>query len=309
VVIALSAFALGVGLASGPAASAAPPRGFLHVFDYDRSAPLRARTTLQGQNDIARVEHVTFLGAGGERVPALVSRPRSARGRTPCLLEGHRLTSSKDEIFAAIADIYAARGVTVMSIDARYHGERQGIGPLRAASRLDTMYKLFRYTVIDMRRALDYLGQRRICDPARTGYEGESLGGFMGSMLIGADRRIKAAALFVSGADWRIYLSHTAVWMNGPLSGDRLNAAVRKLGPLDPKYWIPRADGRPVFIASGRQDYATPFVAAQALHRAAREPKQIVIYNGGHDIEEPHGARVRRAAALFFNRTLHIRTG
>ena len=75
----------------------------------------------------------------------------------------------------------------MFAIDARYHGERQGIGPLRAIARLDTLYKLFRLTVIDMRRALDYLDSRGFCDPARIGYEGRSMGGFMGSMLIGAD--------------------------------------------------------------------------------------------------------------------------
>ena len=54
----------------------------------------------------------------------------------------------------------------MFAIDARYHGERQGIGVLRAIARLDTLYKMFRLTVIDMRRALDYLDSRGFCDPA-----------------------------------------------------------------------------------------------------------------------------------------------
>ena len=186
-------------------------------------------------------------------MPALLSVPKNAHGRIPCILYGHQLTSNKEEVLAEFGDAYAARGVALMAIDARYHGERKGIGPIKAVSQLDTMYKMFQLTVIDMRRALDYLDSRGICDPARVAYEGRSVGGLMGSMLIGSDPRIKAAVLYVSGADWRIYLTKSFVFLGGNLSGAKLETAVRKLAPLDPKIWIARAAGRPVFMANGRK--------------------------------------------------------
>jgi dipeptidyl aminopeptidase/acylaminoacyl peptidase len=251
---------------------------------------------------------VTYLGTDGERVPALLMRPNGARGRTPCVIGGHWLTGSKDEVFAEKADEYASRGVTLFAIDARYHGERQGnVGPLDSVARLDTLYNLFRMTVLDMRRGLDYLDSQKLCDPARTGYEGRSMGGFTGSMLIGADRRIKAAVLLVSGANWRTYLSKSWVMLGGNLRGKRLNTAVKKLAPIDPKRWIPRARGRAVFMAAGRKDDATPIASARALHRAARKPKKVIVYNGGHDIEEPHGTRVYKAATAFLKKHLRLR--
>jgi uncharacterized protein len=277
------------------------------VFDYDASAPLQATTRLAAETDLTRISKVTFRGAEGQRVPALLGRPKRASRSGPCVLVGHPLTGSKDEEFAEKADAYAARGVTMFAIDARYHGERQGIGPIRAVARLDSLYNLFRLTVIDMRRALDYLDSRGFCDPARIGYEGRSMGGFMGSMLIGADARIKAGAFLVSGADWRVYLTRSWVVLGGNLRGARLKAAVRRLDPIDPRHWIGRAAGRPVFMAAGRRDDATPFASAQALHRAARRPKEVLVYNGGHDIEEPHGTRVRRAVAAFMKRHLGLR--
>ncbi len=133
------------------------------------------------------------------------------------------------------------------------------------------------------------------------------MGGFMGSMLIGADTRIKAAVFLVSGADWRLWLSKSYVPLGGNLSGARLKAAVRRLDPIDPKHWIGRAAGRPVFMAAGRLDDATPIASARALHRAARQPKQVLIYNGGHDMEEPFGTRIRRASAAFLTRHLKLR--
>jgi len=292
-------------IALSAAPDAAPPKP--DVFDYNARAPLKATTKLAAETDVTRIFKVTFRGAEGQRVPALLGRPKGASGSGPCVLVGHPATGSKEEEFSDKADAYAARGVTMLAIDARYHGERQGIGVLRAIARLDTLYKLFRLTVIDMRRALDYLDSRGLCDPARIGYEGRSMGGFVGSMLIGVDPRIKAGAFLVSGANWRVYLKQSWVMLGGNVSGARLTAAVRKLDPIDPRHWIGRADGRAVFLAAGRLDDATPIASARALHRAAKKPKEVLVYNGGHDIEEPHGTRVRRAVAAFLGRHLKLR--
>jgi dienelactone hydrolase len=277
------------------------------VFSYDRSAPLAATARFDSETDAGRIHRISFRGARGDRVPGLIIRPKDVAGPGPCVLAGHYLTSNKEEVFAEKADAYAARGVTLLALDARYHGERQaGVGPEAAVARLGTLYNLFRLTVIDMRRGLDYLGRRGLCDPDLVGYEGRSLGGFMGSMLIGADPRVKAAVLLVSGGDWRTYLARSWVALGGNLRGARLNAAVRKLAPIDPVRWIPRARGRAVFMAAGRRDDATPFASAKALHRAAREPKEVLVYDGGHDIEEPHGTRVARAASAFLQRHLQL---
>jgi len=52
---------------------------------------------------------------------------------------------------------------------------------------------------------------------------------------------------------------------------------------------------------------ATALLLLRALHRAARQPKEVLVYDGGHDMEEPYGTRVRRAAAAFLGRHLHLR--
>ena len=294
-----------VSVFSGPAVVAEGAGG---VFDYDKNTPLEATATKAQATDFALVQKVTFKAADGTTVPALLSVPKTAKGRSACIISGHPFTGTKEEVFGEFSEAYAARGVVLMAIDARYHGERQVIGPLKAAAELDTMYKLFQLTVIDLRRALDYLDWRGICDPARVGFEGRSLGGFMGAMLIGADPRIKAAVLYVSGADWRTFLPIQPVWLGGYVTGTKLDAAVRKLGPIDPKMWIARAAGRPVFMANGRLDDAVPLAAAKALHAAAGKPKEIVIYDGGHDTEEPFHTRVYAASAAFFKKYLGIPT-
>lgn len=296
--------ALGAIFASAALATERP----IGVFDYDKGKPLSATVAKEPGTDLARIEKITFKAADGTPVPALLSLPKNANGRVACILSGHPFSGTKEEVFAEFSDAYAARGVALMAIDARYHGERSGIGPMNAAADLDAMYKLFQLTVIDMRRALDYLESRGICDAAKVGYEGRSLGGFMGAMLMGADPRIKAAVLYVSGADWRTFLAGQGLWLGGYVTGSKLDAAVRKLAPIDPKIWIGRAAGRPVFMANGSRDDAIPLASAKALHAAAGQPKEIVIYDGGHDTEEPFRARVYTASAAFFKKHLRIPT-
>src|SRR4051794_37713708 len=251
-----------LGLVAPPSVAASkPPAGFQKVFDYDRSAPLKPTAKLQPdmETENVRVQKVSYLGEGGERVPALLSLPKKGKGRMPCVLEGHGLTLSKEEGFGDNAERYGVLGAAVFAIDARYHGERAaGVGGEAAAAKLETTYQLYRLTVIDMRRGLDYLAQRGICDPKRVGYEGYSLGGFMGSMLIGADTRVKAGVFYVSGADWRTLFSTSDVYFGGRQTGKPLARAVKRMAPLDPQYWIPRAKGRAVFMANGRQDERTP---------------------------------------------------
>lgn len=308
VVFAAVACAAAAVLGAAPA-TAKPPRGFAKSFDYDRRAPLKATAVLmpESETETVRVQKVTYLGEGGARVPALLSLPKKGKGRIPCVLEGHGLTLSKEEGFGDNAERYGARGVAVFAIDARFHGERAGaIGGEAAAAKLATTYQLYRLTVIDMRRGLDYLAQRGLCDPKRTGYEGYSMGGFMGSMLIGADARIKAGVFYVSGADWRKIFSASDVYFGGRLTGKRLAAAVKRMAPLDPQYWIPRAKGRAVFMANGRLDERTPFASALALQRAAGQPKQIVNYPGGHDIEEEFRPKVFGASFAFLAKYLRF---
>src|SRR3954452_12628840 len=155
----IAAVLCGAPAAPVPSAAANAPSGFQKVFDYDRGAALKPTAVFQpdAETENVRVQKVTYLGEGGERVPALLSLPKKGKGRIPCVLEGHGLTLTKEEGFGDNAEKYGARGAAVFAIDARFHGERAGaIGGEAAAAKLDTTYELYRLTVIDMRRGLDY---------------------------------------------------------------------------------------------------------------------------------------------------------
>ncbi len=54
------------------------------------------------------------------------------------------------------------------------------------------------------------------------------------------------------------------------------------LGQLDPVTYAPYISPRPVWMINGRQDFIVPPAAAQALQDAARDPKKVLWYDGGH---------------------------
>ena len=267
------------------------------TFAYDTGEPLdprierRSRTTAD-----ARIEWLTYAGGDGERVPALFAVPRDARLPLACVIVGHGFRGDKESF--PIWDMLGRVGFATFAIDARSHGQRRDAAVLdQVATDPALLADMLRQTVIDMRRGIDYLATRTECDPERIGYVGASMGGFLGSMLAGADVRVQAPVLLVSGADWETMLgSEVAQRFRREASPQDVERAREVLDPVDAKHWIGRISPRPVLMVNGDRDTSVPPDSARALHRAAREPKQVVWYEGGHAI--PSGAERDRVLGI-----------
>lgn len=54
------------------------------------------------------------------------------------------------------------------------------------------------------------------------------------------------------------------------------------LSPLNPDRWVGRITPRPLLLMIGRADPIVSPAAARLTERAAREPKTVVLYRGGH---------------------------
>jgi fermentation-respiration switch protein FrsA (DUF1100 family) len=291
---------------------AEPPPGYEHVFDYNRSVPLKASLKLRKKLRYARIYDTTYRAVDGQRVPGILVLPRGKRvgKKYACVTMGHGLGATKELVANGPTIAFLAkRGIGVFAIDARYHGARGSETLARErAQRPASLYEMFRLTVIDTRRGIDFLLAKTGCDPKRLGYIGLSMGGLLGAMLAGVDDRIAATALLVSGGDWRTIFMGTSVLLNGPLKrGAQLNVAVRKLAPLDPKFWVRRIAPRPVFFAAGRKDEFLPFRAAEIEQANARRPKTIHNFDGGHFIEPPYARDVYGAAFGFIVKALRAR--
>jgi cephalosporin-C deacetylase-like acetyl esterase len=155
----------------------------------------------------------------GERVPAVIWAPESARGHRPLVLMGHGGSQHKKiGSLAARAKIYARKfGYAVLAIDAPGHGDRitreeaaklaeevgarvRGESSAPPFTLMKTMTERARRAVpewkatLDAVQALDFVGAHE-----RVGYWGVSMGTALGVPFVAAEPRIKCAVFGLAG--------------------------------------------------------------------------------------------------------------
>ena len=274
------------------------------LFDYDASQPLLEDLKLMHEMPQYRQYHLSFYSANGQRVTALYYEPIKARKPFPAIVCVHGAAGSKEDIKIAY-DFFATRGFAVLAIDAALHGERavEHINALRAD--WYTLRHIYAQTVLDLRRAVDWLETRPAVDPSRIGYFGVSMGTIIGSTFCGVDKRIAAAALIIGGADFHLFLRHSQlpgiVILRNYATEAELDAVADSLAPVDPQYFVGRIAPRPAMFMNGRQDYAISPEAGARLQDLAGEPKETYWYDGGH---LPPFDQVMLRTANFFKKHL-----
>jgi fermentation-respiration switch protein FrsA (DUF1100 family) len=240
-------------------------------FAPDASEPLgvwtRAGRSLAAHADL-RVLAFEF-SSRGDRVPGRLLLPPAGRPPFPLVLLQHGAGGSKSaDYLDAAAGPWVRGGAAVASIDFPLHGERADaklsealLRALADVSRLGAGEQLWvsfaRQAVIDLRRGLDALATLPELDPARTAYAAFSLGSIVGSLFCAHDPRPRAAALAIGGGGF------------GPAE-------------VDPARHIRGFAPRPVLFVNATRDERIPRRAAEALHQAAGEPKQVLWFETTH---------------------------
>jgi len=256
------------------------------LLNYDAKLPLKAEVKDLGVNGKgAHTYHITYLSSHNEKVPGLFMLPPNAAGKLPCIILQHGLGGSKDSM-KGLAEAMLDAGYACFAIDAKYHGERKGQLPILAL--LDYPCEVrdsFAQTVVDLRRAVDYLQTREDIDGSRIGYAGVSMGAMLGAMAAGVDTRIQCPVLIVGGANWDLILKDTTLTLatNGKLkNADSRREVTDILAPMDPVLYVGLISPRPVLMINGEKDTVVSPAANKALQAAAKEPKKVVWYPGSH---------------------------
>jgi pimeloyl-ACP methyl ester carboxylesterase len=244
--------------------------------------PLAATIAATRRERLVNVQEIAYASRDGSRVPALLAIPQGIPPRG-CLIWEDGLGSRKEDS-AFVWQGAAQIGLATFSIDLRDHGERAVAStPLsRVVREPAALAALVRGTVSDLERGVDYLETRPEC-AHNIGYAGLSLGGIIGTVFAAMDKRVRVAVLMSTPPTWRALVTSTDEILPGVVrSPTRLRAALRILAPLDPDAWIGQIAPRPLLLLSGRSDTIVPPHAARALQAAARRPKTVVTYDGGH---------------------------
>lgn len=259
---------LAAGIAILLVSSSYAQQAAVELYARDTNQPLNAEVTVAEDTADWTVYHVLYDSTNGERVPALVSIPKTGEKPYPLLMLQHGLGGSKDVAYVRLPALALAKaGYATLRIDAHSHGER-----VPANIEGDTMARVFLLvqgggwvqSIVDMRRGLDYCATRDDIDMDRIGYLGVSMGAIMGGVLCGVDDRIDAVVLMLGG-------SVAALLPQFPES-------------LDPATYIANFAPRPLLMLNGKRDPIIPPIAAQRLYDAAKDPKRIVWYDTGHTL-------------------------
>ncbi|MEM2248937.1 MAG: alpha/beta fold hydrolase [Candidatus Bathyarchaeia archaeon] len=263
-------------------------RDFRRYYEYDRALPLNVHEEVIEDKDNYKLIKVYFDSVNNERVPGLLMLPKRD-GKVPCVIFLHGYGGSKDDI-RRVADVVAREGYALMAIDAKYHGERREIGKELFSPDINISVNGIIQTVIDLRRAVDYLETKPEIDIERVGYVGGSMGGILGAIFIGVEPRIKAAALIVAGGNMSLMIRESKHYTMPKIREyiRRENVSYeelqRVLDPIDPINFIGYFSPRPIVFHLGKYDEDVPAESGRQLYERAGEPKQVYWYDTGHNV-------------------------
>lgn len=261
-------------------------QNLLDFYAYDNSAPLEARLvpTTGGTAQLDEFQ-LTFRSVRRELVTGVFYLPKTATDstRTRCLLWLHGYGGDKTIVSEALS-VLGQFGFALLALDAEYHGDRKQPGKnIYGLDLVENRYALAQ-TIIDYRRALDFLETLPQIDPQRIGLLGASMGGILGALLAGVDERVKVAIIVAGGGGWSEIVRQSQIAPAEPvreyLNGN-FKVAPRLFDPVDPIHLIHRVRSpRALQMHHGDLDTIVPFSAGTALFDRAGDPKEFWTYPG-----------------------------
>ena len=245
------------------------------LFSYDVNAPLNLQKTVEANPNGIEVSAISYDSPDGGRVTGLLFDPLARSGSRPGIVLMHGAPGNARQMIGQGVTL-AMHGAVVIVIDAPF-ARRSGTWRQFSVQDRDEQIQLMK----DLQRAVDVLRARPNVDAARIAYLGVSYGGAMGAQFVGTERRLKAAVLEV--ADGGLVSHETSPGEPGlaSLSCAARVAWFRAMIPIEPIRFIPYAT-MPLLLQNGKMDQLVPIADAEALHRAAPEPKTIRWYDAGH---------------------------
>ena len=187
-------------------------KAILRFYEYNRDLPLEVRIVEKKEYPQGVREKFVFRGTRGFLVPGYLEIPSEAPEPYPCVLLLHGWSGAKDRWWrdggyisgGEARKALLASGYAVLALDAPAHGDRiaenayalvndyveEGVPTHRNFFALE---EICAQSVVDYRRALDYLGTRAEIDTCRVGLLGYSMGGWQSFPLTAVDKRIKVA--------------------------------------------------------------------------------------------------------------------
>jgi dienelactone hydrolase len=221
---------------------------------------------------------------------ARVWEPAEREAPGPAAILLHWLGGRFDAL-EAVGRRLAENGVTALMLYLPGYGPREPKGGERRGNRLprqdlESAFASMRQSVMDVRRAGDWLASRRGVEPSRIGLVGISLGSIVGSLALGVDDRFGRSVFFIGGGDVPAVVFHgskeTAAARDRLVeegwSVDRLREAWKDAEPLT---FAGRVRPEEVLLVNAESDEVIPRACTERLHAAMGGP-ELRWFAGGH---------------------------
>jgi dienelactone hydrolase len=246
----------------------------LHLFAYDRAAPLELQSSPIGEEGEVAIHGISYASPRGGRVNGRLFVPRG-EGPFAGVILAHGAPGNA-EAFTGRAVYIARHGAVVIAIDAPFN--RRPGGPMTLTPR-DSVEQV--QLIVDLQRAVDVLLARPDVDSARLAYVGRSYGGATGALFAGVERRLKTYIL--ASADGGITTRFVGPNAPTPPPGQEAQARawLAAMQPIEGLRFVGRANA-PIFFQNGRQDPVVTPERAEALHAAAPAQKEVRWYEAPH---------------------------
>ncbi len=255
-------------------------------FEYDREVPLDARSYDREQCETFIREKIVFYNTRDHRVPGYLAVPTDLPPPYPAVFLLHGLGASNEDWWNGSSDeerfagVLLSSGYAVFALDVPYHGERTHNSDYESAwsliavsGRVNQYREMLVQSVLEHRRAIDYLTTRSEIDVAHIGVFGCSIGGLVTYILSAIDLRIKAAVAAAACPMSDFYIDYLG-W------GD---TAKERLAPVAPRNHAPAIKHAAFLMLNGKQDQYGTVEEIRSLHGLVGAPsKELVFFDSGH---------------------------
>jgi len=191
------------------------------------------------------------------------------------------ITAGDQSVSRMIAALLARNKIAALFVQMAYYGPRRPPGSNLKMLSTDVNHTMaaVRQTVLDVRRATAWLGERREIDPKQLGILGTSLGSFVGALTAEMEPRLKKVVILLGGGglvdayyDDPRGATFRKIWETLGGSKDKL---VKLIAPVDPLTCAANLKDRDVLMIAGKRDEIVPPKCAQALWEATGKQKIV----------------------------------
>jgi dienelactone hydrolase len=267
----------------------------IHLFDYDSSQPLDIQDKVIQESSEVTIHDITYASPKGGRVPAYLVVPKG-KGPFAAVLFGHYGLGTRSE-FLPEAKLYAEAGAVSLIPDYPWDRADPSRKTVDHIDKPELDREAYIQAVIDLRRGIDLLLARSDVDPKRLAYVGHSYGAQWGSILSAVDKRMKASVLMAGVAETADIMLRSdepgLVELRKSQPTGQLEKYVQVTSELDAVRFVGHATPVTLLLQFANFEHYFDRTSEQHYIDAASEPKKVLWYDTGHELNDPQALRDR----------------